>query len=501
MDSCREILSYAVVQKESPMNISEIMDQIHKAERTFPVNEWSYRGIDLWPILRSKLYFELFFKHNFEILGHSPSFLPKALETLKDIAISVPAFAQSILPVITAEKHDIIFLADPSYTKWDGKFYHRFIDPEIEWLKENGKSAITLTINSMAYKPPTNRTLDVFMPSVVIRIIGTLYGKVQKKPGLLPQFDSYNDYLEKLGLERISDEKLTAIGIKYWLTSKFYQFFLKRISPKAAFVVSYYESFNMAFVHACKTLKIPVIDIQHGGINNFHASYGGWSRIPAIGYNTLPDYFSCWDRHSADCINEWASRTNGKHAPIVHGNRFMKKVLDQQNRFKPLFETVQNERSPAHNILLTLQTCYEITPFLEKMLRASPENYFWWVRFHPMLSEEAINGMKGKLASFKNLQYETEKSTAHSLYEILPLMDSHVTLNSSVVIEAAQMGVPSVVCEETGYIYYRAEFESGDAHQALTPEDAIKLIADIRKNTERIEFPVADALYKIIGVV
>lgn len=482
------------------MNISEIMERIHEIEKTIPVQEWRYKGIDIWPVLRSKLYFDLFLKYNFPAAEKKGGLFVRFYKLAKETIVSMPAFIKLAFLILSSKKVDAIFLADPSYTNWDGKRYHRFIDPEIEDLSQEGLSSITMVTTPASNERLTSPTMNIFILSLITKIIAATYIKFKKDKVQFHGFGTFIDYIARLGLPKITEEDLGIICSRYWMASRLYQNLLKALSPQGAFVVSYYEDFNMAFVHACKTLSIPVVDIQHGAINNYHACYGGWTNIPENGYSTLPDYFSCWDRYSASCINGWAAHTHGKHQSVVHGNRFMKKVVGQRSDFYKKFEVIQNVKRPRFNILLTLQTFYELTPFLVEILKSSPPNYFWWVRFHPMLDKQKINEIKESLLGFSGLQYETDQANSYSLYEILPHMDSHVTLNSSVVIEAAQMGIPSIVCEETGYNYYRAEFETGDAFQANTPQHVIELISSSQKKAEKLCFPRADVLYRMMGL-
>ena len=480
------------------MSISEIMDHIHKIEQMIPVEKWAYRGIDLWPILRCKLYFDLFIAHNFPA-STSIQKTAKVAKRVKQLLVLLPDLIRTLRYAIHS-KFDVVFLADASYISWEGKRYHRFIDPEIEWLSQKNINAVTLSQTSADNSALTNLTLNISSIDLLIRLIAACHVQLSRSYYQPEKLEVYNEYLISLGMEAISLKSLNYTASIYWLMSKFYQAVLKKFSPKAAFVVSYYERWNMAFIHACRELGIPVTDIQHGAINSYHACYGGWSNMPSNGFNTLPDYFFCWDQKSADCINDWATKAKDRHFPIIHGNRFMKKVVSQPNHFKEIFSSTQNTKKPAFNVLLTIQTDYEVTPFINSMLRQAPQSYFWWIRLHPMFNNQQKDKIKLLLSGIPNLQHETDFATECSLYEILPLMDSHITLNSSVVVEASQMGIPSIVCEDTGHAYYEEFFKSGDAYVALTPDEAIKLVEKVSKNPRKLEFPSPDQSYSIIGI-
>jgi hypothetical protein len=480
------------------MNVSQIMQHIHTVEQTLPVHEWRYRGIQIWPILRTKLYFDLFNKYNFT---DTTPLSQKTISALQISIRSIPDFLRFLFYIVFTVKKDVVCFADASYVLRDEKYYQRFIDPEIEFLNANAFSTVTITASDITNKNLTNPTYKLNILRLVTRILAKFYSRIIKTDVNLKDFDKYNEYLEKIEIGSISNKVLAYTLWQYWVTSKIYQFILKRISPKAALIVSYYEGHNMSFVHACRKLGIPVADIQHGVINDHHACYGGWRHIPVTGYNTMPNIFTCWEKQSTDCINNWAQKTNGAHIAVHHGNKYMQLVLNENNPFKKIYNEFNKINSPEYNILLSLQTNYELNDFLETVLKISPQNYFWWIRFHPMLTDLEKDKIAKRISVIPNLRYESVEATNNTLYNVLPLMSAHITLNSSVVVEASEMGIRSIICEETGYIYYKHYIDHGDAYIAKTPEEAIKLISQLKKEPTTPSFPAQENLYKKLGII
>ena len=71
------------------------------------------------------------------------------------------------------------------------------------------------------------------------------------------------------------------------------------------------------------------------------------------------------------------------------------------------------------------------------------------------------------------------------IYAILPYMDVHVTEDSTTVLEAEQIGVPSVVTHHSGTIFYKRQIESGSVVFADTNDNLISSIKKFGKRGEQ----------------
>ncbi len=491
------------------MKVNNVLNHLNHIEATFPVKHWKLEGIDVWPIIRLKLYF---------YLTRLDLNLPEDISTgsvrkkyLLIIKNHIKYFFLLLNPSArkNAIQADALFLADPSYVELSNKLYQRFCDPVIEEIAKKGISEFTLTLLKDLQKPLET---PAFFTALSQELIFD-WAKIRQKLGLnsfklssLAGWDDFIAYILKIQdiSQPLSLEIIESDLFVFKDLIRYYRKILKAVKPKCAFVVSYYDNGlnNMAYIYACKTMSIPTIDLQHGTINDLHAAYGRWTHLPSIGYNTLPDYFACWDKASADCINSWASKYKGHHKALVFGNRFMQVIASEKSSaFKCYFKKMELQYQPEKNILLTLQVECGFPNLLKEALLFSPRSYFWWIRFHPMMTDAEKLVAINIISEIKDLNYNIDEVSDAILYSVLPHIDIHVTLNSSVVQEALQFGVPSIVCDQTGYEYYKKEIESGIAYEARDLDDILKFLACINPQRQMPEYIPSNSFYKEIGLL
>lgn len=500
------------------MNIRKIMDHINIIEKTMPVQGWKIEGIDVWPFVRNSLYFDMFNYSAFE----APAIVQKRSTAVRAIRFLWQRlsfeFSQIGLffnnrhsALYKFEKNDAVFFADASYVKQNGKYYQRFCDPIIDDLKTKGISTTTFTFlqnTSLKLCTPAHFITGSIVRRGLIAVIKHRLGMAKPLSVSMDGLDRYNDYIEKLGegAKPLSIRNLSSEISAFLAIATYCGKILKAVSPRRVFIVSYYDDYNMAIVYACRQMGIPVTDIQHGAINDFNGPYGRWINVPSTGYNTLPNFFACWDNAAAECINDWGYNDQVKsHHAFVSGNKFLKMFIarknDESEIFGQFFRAIQTERSPTRNILISIQTKYGLTDLFRQMLKSSPDNFFWWIRLHPMMTADEIKGVHDHLGAIGRHNYEIEQSTASLLYSVLPHMDVHVTLNSSVVQEAAEFGVPSIIFDDTGYEYYEREIEQGHAYAAATSGEGLTLIGKLSRSEPSIDAAPSDEFYRKIGLI
>lgn len=497
------------------MNIREIVDHINKIEDTIPVQEWTYNGMDVWPIIRTRLYFDLFNHSAFQTWDETikPKKSVRILNFVKDkIRTELQALKQFLLTPgfkrTKLRRSDAVFLADPSYINMGGTYYQRFCDPIIDDLKSMNQSAAVLTTlqdRSTKTATPSYFISTDYWIRYSLQHIKTFLGLNRRGALSLPGLYQYNEYVSKLGegAKPVTMRSFLHEMSMYESMTAYFTKILRKTRPKCAFIVSYYDDYGMAFVYACRSMDIPVADLQHGAINDFNGGYGRWNNIPKDGYNTLPNYFTCWDQAAVDSIEAW-SRNTTAHKPVLFGNRFLEMFVNgtspYSDDFAKIFRRIQDQFKPVKNILLSLQTKYVMTDFLQQTMKHASEPCFWWIRLHPMMAPAEIGSVHESLRKIQGVNFDIEESTNHLLYSILPHMDCHITLNSSVVQEAVSFGVPSIICEETGYEYYAREIAEGHAYAAMTPQEAAQLINRLHRVSAGASHASPEALYRELGL-
>ena len=210
---------------------------------------------------------------------------------------------------------------------------------------------------------------------------------------------------------------------------------------------------------AAKKMNIPIYDLQHGVINNDNVWYGEKYR-DSTPPEDLPDGFLCWDEQSVATIEKWGKK-KGLNVLNV-GNPWFSRFITIEPEDRLVHEALGHRTLPGGDlprILVSLQwdmrDYYQEKTFngviidaLEKAILDTSEIYHWTLRLHPvqLRGEERERTLKYLTDTFGG-----EKSQEWLQMSQLPLpvvlqqTDLHITDLSTVVIEAAWMGVRSAL--------------------------------------------------------
>ncbi|MDQ3756271.1 MAG: hypothetical protein M3394_00235 [Actinomycetota bacterium] len=269
--------------------------------------------------------------------------------------------------------------------------------------------------------------------------------------------------------------------------SRFFQGLLDSTQAVAGFVVDYYKFESMAFVHACATRGVPSVDLQHGIQGPYHMAYGRWSVVPDEGYELLPRYFWVWSEDEARHIDDWRPARN--HEPVVGGNPFLRMLLrnpgPRARAAIRMADSLSAAGEDGHTVLVTLHG-YETPDELDELARIvsdAPARWRWWIRAHPG-NRDGAREAADALARNGVENAETEIASAAPLFALLPRVDVHVTVCSSVVIDAAAFGVPSVVIGPDGAARYANEHRAGLVELA-PPAEMVRAIERMATGSRR----------------
>lgn len=234
--------------------------------------------------------------------------------------------------------------------------------------------------------------------------------------------------------------------------SPFYEAVLKKVNPKIVFLRCYYSAYSLPLLLACKRMDIATADMQHGLQYPEHVAYGGWSKVTPSGYELLPDYFLTWSDHEVGVIKEWSKQSGGAHKAIPTGHPWLEAwcadLIPGIAEFKRQAKALTGQGRFSRTILFTQQP---VPGNLELCLRAfqsSPPDWLWLIRCHPTLSIEARRRVENCLSKYPNVNIED--ATRLPLPALLEIADLHVTQCSSSSIEAASIGIPSIVLHQDG---------------------------------------------------
>lgn len=206
---------------------------------------------------------------------------------------------------------------------------------------------------------------------------------------------------------------------------------------------------DVALNKACNSQKVKLYYLQHGVIAADHM-YFGKNTLQKINSQSLPYGFLSWDEISAKNFEHLCST-------FAIGNQwnnlfFTNTISDCFKKDKTTSALYYFEK-PV--VLFTLtwgkHHQYIIPDFMIDVIKHTLNNYTWIIRLHPIVYSNKEN--QNKIEQFFNQYFTKNENEAIFWREFntlpLPLLltktMAHITIESSVVIEAAQFGVTSLI--------------------------------------------------------
>lgn len=436
-------------------SLNAIRSAILRAEAEFPVSNWKFKDIQAWPLVRHKFMMEYL--------------LPRQTKTEKLSLLTRTGLVARgmkelflLLFFFKTKSFQYIFLTKSTYrVKVNGVWFEKFCDSIIDLVGDDmkDKTCILELGANLVYKKPRYKSARVLEVQGAFYIIGVIATVLFRLAGTRPQLGKFDEFKRFLERETNFTFKLSekAIAVQLYRIDCLALFLGKVLNPvqlKKLFAVCYYEESGYAAMLMGKRAGVTTVDLQHGVQGEFHFAYMPFRSVPAPGYSLVPSFFWVWNKGSYENILGW---NTARHMPFLGGNVWLAKWMSASSPVltqKPM-------------ILVSLQPVEDPLPGeLLEAIKLTKGQYAWYLRFHPrQIQEQAILEHLDKegVREFVNI----EQATNLPLPQLLKQAAVHVTLWSSVVIEAFEMGVPSVIIHPTGKMMYsKEEFGSDFIHYA-----------------------------------
>lgn len=438
------------------MGQQDYMRTIRRIETEFPVERWTIDGMAVWPLLRIH---GLFDSRSAFSAPVRPTRLSRLLDSVRREAGSACAalgrgWRSHATP---CRQVDALMFGDGvSYIRPSASaaWYDRFCDPLREQLDESGRRHVMLV--------PGRARHPLVRPAWFIHNhLRYALLRAPAAPGRqdLPGFAEAADLLEHEHGWRPTTSWLLRHVRRINAYAWWYGRQLDRLRPRVVFLVSYYSNEGFALLHAANRRGLVTVDLQHGTQGEIHPAYAAFAKMPAGGWGLLPRRFWVWSEAEAQAIRAWGGSWHG--ADVV-GNA----LLDRQ-----LCQAADGPLSDRPKVLLiTLQNGFDDAGYyrlLGEIIAALPDDMAVWVRIHPV----QMPGLERIAAAFAAMapRCRVEEPSRSPLYSILPQASVHLTHSSSTVIEAAALGVPSVVFDALGAALYHEHIATGSAVLATSP--------------------------------
>jgi hypothetical protein len=486
------------------MKSSEILSIICNLEKSVDVNAWRIDDVCVWPYVREQIYINAYKSENFTVAKGRPGVNWRVVlvwvQKLGDLCRLLSKLSSSILIRRKKSASAVIVSNGATFLNIQGKAVDKICDPIISGLEEKDVKCDLLLSSSLFRRKAAGRGLPLRSGMDVSVLLGRIRSLIWKGAESSDSQEIYRSlvnecrktgfdvYLPGLKDVRKSMQSIQSIAM-------FYQFLFFLMRPSMAFVVCYYSYDGMALALACRRLKIPLVDVQHGVQGVHHRAYGRLDVVPVNGYALMPKYFWCWGEYEVSVIDQWAKNTH-YHEAFRGGDLWLKYWQDRFSSEKEdydeqLMEIVRRDGSHYKGeVLLTLQPGLENSKEIRNIIDYinTGSEYFWWIRIHPTMMGKGheINAM---LTNEKG--FNVDAASRMPLLNLISRVDVHLTHSSSVVLEAKRFGVCTIIVSEDAQEFYEQEIVEGYV-SFLENSDVDRLITQVSEKDLSLDNCVPD---------
>ena len=277
-------------------------------------------GVYVWERIRTQVYFKIYEKlfNNTDNKIRRKSKLRMLLSLVRDIRKN---------PFFTRQK-DVLFVGHPRRVlQNDGKWMDMYSDYVIEKL---GLSTVLVEpFGIFEHRQPTRtkhvKYLDFIEGAGQIKRLLRM-----NKLVLTDDEEIYLSYLSVLFHER-TKEYVDILSITRSVLTRrkqdmpMYDRLLNRIRPKVVVVICSYGKED--FIEACKDKSIPVVELQHGIISQYHPGYSFQGNIK----RTFPDYLLTWGDYWSTCTDFPIPYDSVISVGFPHSEKFIFEVHEKTN--------------------------------------------------------------------------------------------------------------------------------------------------------------------------
>lgn len=450
---------------------AEVLDAINDLERRFPVQSWRAGDIDLWPTYRTRLFMNV----TLALLAQAP---PRALHAR--LVTLVARGSRAIWKVPLASLRDrpmnaspqpgakAVFLSDGlSFTRLDGYWYDRIVDPLLLGLRARGDRVLKLTPLPDVHVP---RAVPSMLIQPTVDRIKLLAG-LHRVEATLPHFEAFlgaargefGAHAPGIDWLRLQAKRLDALA--GWFSR-----LLARTGATHALVNNYYSLEGSAFVLAARRESMISIDLQHGLQGEQHCAYGRWLNVPKAGYTTLPDEFWVWGSAESSAIDAWRAGCL-RHVPRVTGNLWRDRWLDDSDpstiRYLELARGLRTKGTAQVLVNLSWGLADEETEKIIRAAQITDPSIAWWWRLHPV-DAHRHGEFAARLRRLGLTDRHVAAVTELPLFALLRAADLTISHSSTALQEAALFGVPSVISSDYGAELHADLLQRGIATKATT---------------------------------
>lgn len=262
---------------------------------------------------------------------------------------------------------------------------------------------------------------------------------------------------------------------------------LDRVKPKLILEVCSYNLSSRALTYAAKRRGIPVIEIQHGVINEYHAGYIYRHKIVE---DDIPDGILVYGEAYKDILLKESTLFKPERIDVV-GNYYIETVKNSPQ--VPEVEELRIKASGRPVALITTQPIYLAEAYSEAVVSLKKEGFFVIIKPHPSEHEDKYLSFRGERVFLSDI----------SVFELLKIADVHLTISSTCAIDALQFSVPTIVLDyedEQRHLRFLEGF-SGILFQDASLSEAFDRCIDEKVNLTDDRFMANNSRERLTAVI
>lgn len=393
-----------------------------------------YKNIFIWDIIRFDVYYKLLWKLKSITPKEQKSF--SKLSVLKEISFFIISFF--------FKKYDIMFFTASRNKNSNGDFF----DQNLEDIIIQYPKAVCFESYERNIEKLKNKQITVFNPIIFFRILGRFfYRKID--------FTEIVNLIEtEFKTSSIENKEINKLIIQFQIDYKFYLLLFRFKKPKVIFITQ--NGIQKGLFAAATKLMIPVIEVQHGLIDEGHLGYNYNSNIHYKQEQIyLPTYFfsftEFWFKDLFFPVKEILSMGNSFFYNSSAEN------IGSENNFNGLLV--------ASSDVFGEDLKKIIIQFSKKM-----NNIPIYFKLHPNQFAEKQYYINQCL-NYPNIKIYTDE---YSIYELLAISKSVLGIQSTVLYEALHLKKIAIIYKKQTYYRHRNIFDKKNVFLINGVDDLIK---------------------------
>ena len=303
--------------------LAKFCSQIDAVPFKYPIQNLKIEGNDLWPILKNYLYKRAIIKSRDPHRDLKSSILYQIYPSPNWIKLFKNKYNAKYFEDISEEKIDFLFFSEQgtiAQQRVNGITYDTIMDGIIVRAQKYGRCKKVMILKQ------NNQLGEFFITPELLLYPQICYSRTNVLNEDLDDFINFlTNHFQKLDMTR--GMILSLLDLFYFEYNSLL-ILLKKLKPRCIF--SYPMVHNHILLNAAKKLSIPVVDVQHGNIENAYV-YNHWDEFIFLDKDKfLPDYFLVWNKETGEMIKDLFHESS----IVVAGNQWTSYIKKHQDEFK-----------------------------------------------------------------------------------------------------------------------------------------------------------------------